>query len=1226
MTANTPTAVVLAQITDSALFERIATAVLREAKPEIYGGLTHTGVNSDGKTVKAPVDGIAFLPGAYPAHMVLAAHASGARTDLPKKWLQYPLAVTQPAKASRESAQDAGDLLKAKKIFEQERLRTPELRVTIALTTNREPSIDVIRDATSFATANNIELDIWSGSRISHFLDVNPNGQWIRKSSLGIDTQLLSKPLLLSLCRESIRQIQSNWCESLPVSRKLDQSIQQTLGAHSAFVVGESGVGKTVACVKAVVAHIDAGGAAIVVTHEALAQCRTIVQAVDFELRRLCPSLESGAATAALAMSSSSMPLIVLIEDINRSSDPGFLLDRLAGWLKNTAENAEATRSNWFLICPLWPKTLLLASDFTRKRIEDMVTVALPFTDAEATDALRSKAQIDGPEMSPLDAGAIARSLGNDPLLISLYQWQQLREPHAIIDTFVGNQLQRLSSQSTTTLTDFRDALAVLGERLLVYKAMSPTWQLVRDWFSDKPALIAILQVILKDRQVVRLVDNGATERLAFRHDRIEFSVLAHAVTTLVHATKLTDDIAGDPFYAEVIGLSLSKWKGDVSFVDRIQAVNPLALFYALQIFREPRHATHRRVIDCIRSWLGESTTHERANREQRFAALGVLGRTQSSLTIEFASMFRDSTWATVEARFRNGDVAAGIALCDQLDAGVTSTWRDALIEHAKHFYGTEMCQALDQMLRNAKQPEKARSALLRLVGFFADTSLSEAIAASWKLDNCRFEHLDDYLWAAARCCHENCESVLVPMCEVWSSLSDEPAQPGGRSARSAICGEGLQRAFRRGITDEALRFFISHGEREMLKPQITHLLSEVDHPDAVEFVVRWLAELSRSAAASGGFSIYPTILQRSWSERVMSDRSLERLQLLWSSDKSDAHLMKSAFRLWVSTSQPKNLGVLQVAMQNPAICEDALRARLGAADLSAAPELIEKLRAKDGIFWWQHSFRVLNQALIEELGNQLDERRDSANRGWGHSSDDDYFWSDVLIRLPVDVASHLIAEHWDHVRFSRKFVQAALFIATQDTLKLAANAIAECPNASEILKHITMRFGIKTTGHPGVTELRQLEGLVPYLDFLSDLDIHTFWTHCNERGWFEFRKQFLDARLTGRWAELACLEEAQVFSAFHEAAYDNQSWRLDITVKDLIEQGTTVEQILELTTKWLEGEHKIEALEVAATIFGQVARRIDLTRLRSAEEFPVEAAQAITQDTKFCVRLRSLI
>ena len=191
--------------------------------------------------------------------------------------------------------------------------------------------------------------------------------------------------------------------------------------------------------------------------------------------------------------------------------------------------------------------------------------------------------------------------------------------------------------------------------------------------------------------------------------------------------------------------------------------------------------------------------------------------------------------------------------------------------------------------------------------------------------------------------------------------------------------------------------------------------------------------------------------------------------------------------------------------------------------------------------------------------------------------------------------------------------------------LKLAKDAIAECPEPAEILKHITLRFGIEVAEHPGVTELRQLEALVPYMDLLSDLDIHTFWTHCNERGWFEFRKQYLDSRLTGRWAKLACLDEAQIFSEFREAAQDKDSWTLGRTLETLIEQGTTSEQILELTTKWLEGECKLEALEVAATIFGQVARRTDLPRLRVSEAFPFDAAQAIVQDTKFCVQLRSL-
>jgi hypothetical protein len=54
-------------MTDEAAFEQLATAVLREAKAE-YARLVHTGVNVEGKTVKAPIDGITFVAGADPPH------------------------------------------------------------------------------------------------------------------------------------------------------------------------------------------------------------------------------------------------------------------------------------------------------------------------------------------------------------------------------------------------------------------------------------------------------------------------------------------------------------------------------------------------------------------------------------------------------------------------------------------------------------------------------------------------------------------------------------------------------------------------------------------------------------------------------------------------------------------------------------------------------------------------------------------------------------------------------------------------------------------------------------------------------------------------------------------------------------------------------------------------------------------------------------------------------
>jgi hypothetical protein len=69
----------LSEMTDEAAFERLAMAVLREARQE-YASLLHPGVNPEGKTVKAPVDGIGFVLGAKPSHVIAAHHTTCTRT------------------------------------------------------------------------------------------------------------------------------------------------------------------------------------------------------------------------------------------------------------------------------------------------------------------------------------------------------------------------------------------------------------------------------------------------------------------------------------------------------------------------------------------------------------------------------------------------------------------------------------------------------------------------------------------------------------------------------------------------------------------------------------------------------------------------------------------------------------------------------------------------------------------------------------------------------------------------------------------------------------------------------------------------------------------------------------------------------------------------------------------------------------------------------------------
>ena len=321
----------LSQITDAGLFERLATAVLRQAVPALYGNLTHPGMNVDGKTVRSPVDGIAFVRGEYPPHMVAAHHASGASKDLRNKWLHDPSKV-KPRKNRATATAPPGDVTKTMSIVETERNRTPGLRVTLALTTNREPPEELTRDVVAEASRLGITIDIWSCSRIAHHLDNDPDGQWLRKRFLGIHQTRLSMQLLHELSQASVAAFPLMARAEGLIDRELDRAIGDGSPRPVAFLVGDSGLGKTISCYKHLKTHIEAGGCGLVLTQESLAANRTLDQALDAELRKLCSSLEPDAGTRARALCSPDNPLFIIVEDVNRSDQPALLLERLAAW------------------------------------------------------------------------------------------------------------------------------------------------------------------------------------------------------------------------------------------------------------------------------------------------------------------------------------------------------------------------------------------------------------------------------------------------------------------------------------------------------------------------------------------------------------------------------------------------------------------------------------------------------------------------------------------------------------------------------------------------------------------------------------------------------------------------------------------------------------------------------------------------------------------------------
>jgi len=780
----------LSEMTDDAAFERLAVAVLREAKPE-YAALLHTGINTEGKTVKSPVDGIAFIAGMHPPHMIAAHHTTCARTDLKKKWLHDP-ATVKPRKGGKPTA-PAGDVLKTAELVVTERKRTPSLRATLVLTTNREPPEDVVRDTIAAGSERGIDIDIWSVTLIAHFLDNTDQGQWLRREHLGIEQERLSRDLLAKLSGESLKAHAPYDKPDAWVSRSLDRSIAVSSDSGVVFIIAESGLGKSVACYKCLAQHVAAGGYGIIVPHDIIASAQTLDQAVDASLRQLHPQLAPGAGLAAQKFCSDDHPLLLIVEDINKSGQASPLAEKLAKWGGSRSGDALVAQS-WRLLCPIWPQVVASLGDEARKRVQSLAIMGEPLSPSEGREAVQRRSRLRGKALSDLDADAISDALAHDPLLIALHEPTKIPQPASVIEEYIDKSVARLAAtRGDYTVADYRTALRAVASAMLVRRELSPLWIAVLAWLPGQSEIATMLRHLTHQGEVVRLSGDSSDARLVFRHDRVRDALFSDTVVEMIKNETLGGNLLAEPYFAEVIGAAIIRDGIPTSYVDRVRAANPLALFHALRIFREPTNEIHNAVLTSINAWLADPATHTLKYSNLRSDALAALSETESSKVIEIVTKFHERSWTASQALFRNGNLSGGLQLCLYSEPGVGDSWRDRQIEHAKMRFGANLRTAIDKLLRKVDAEPSVRIGALRLAGYLADPQLAEGIEVSWSTDPEKIGHLQDYLWATAQCCGNNPERFLGPVCDAWAALSDKPKSENSTSPRYDLAADAGQ-------------------------------------------------------------------------------------------------------------------------------------------------------------------------------------------------------------------------------------------------------------------------------------------------------------------------------------------------------------------------------------------------------------------------------------------------
>jgi len=1184
----------LAAMTDAAQFERIATSVLRSAKPLMYANLSHQGVNTDGKTVKAPLDNVGWVRVEGGSMLVAAAHTTASRDDLDGKWLHDPATVT-PRKKNGKPTQPAGDLVKAIGELEKLRVASPSLNATLALTCNREEPAEVRVKAEALAEAANISLDIWSVSRIAQYLDTTADGQAIRHAYLGMPAVLLSRAELIRAGQLSVD------ARTRPTDRAsmIDRTTQIS-GTGHVILSGASGMGKTTLCLELLRMSLANGQAGLVLSDQTLRDAISIEEAIDKELRRYLPYLDPLAGSKALELCGELTPLVLVVEDISRAENTAGLLNKLVDWaLHSISKEAPNSRRNWRLLCPVWPRFLPAIEKSKDAYASGIVQSIGLYSAKEAAEAVKSRGKVLGKPQTDMSAAAIADALGRDPLLIGLHEFTGTGQAQDVITEYVAREFASVALSAGMTTSDVEGAVERLGLRMVQHKCLSPTWNDVLGWLDSEDDKKALRALVSKG-SVLRLARINGKETVETRHDRVLHSLLVAGIAPRL-ATDIEDASLSDPYLAEYVGAAAVLVKLSASDLQRLMQESPLIAFFALKDAISRNSDFARVVAGVIESWLSLAETQTEAFYSRRRRALGILADIDSPVVLHLTEKFPsvDRYAQFFQARFRNGDLSAALNWVTEYPFDINIGGCHELVDYVRSRWEEGLIRGVAGVLESRDSQPRAVLGALHLAGYLGEPALARSVKASW--DNTKPEErdLEAFLWAAARVSGNETAVTLGPVCDAWAALPEPEDHAYAMLSRSSLAAHGVSWRFRDHPPRAALPYFVERAANEDLRWPITYMLRGIDDPIAVQHQAEYLADLSRRTEGKGGFIDH--FVKDEWRRlsedqgRSMSATSKARLLQLATDSRNDSHLRKQAFRLWEVSVSPDDIAIASAIPRGDILHDTAVWARARRQDFSVVPELIEKIKTKDPGYWWQagryiwaDALTVLLDESIQKLGTTpVDQHEDVG----------EWIFPEHLLRLEIPIAQQILIKHWDKVRTLPKFVQVALYFATPELVHLANEAISSAADKKAIFAYLSFTIGLRTSGRPGLTREIQLEVLRPYLDLLSDSDLAALWETCNKRNWKQFRRQHLDQLFLESDSKLA--DRLRVDPPFDmsdlEKALRGELSFADRWLEMQQRNGADREALLDALLNWVREKNNVAALDIVGDIYSKEVSRAEL-------------------------------
>lgn len=442
------------------------------------------------------------------------------------------------------------------------------------------------------------------------FLDLDPEGQYLRQKLLGIDADRLSMSLLEEIALTNVERygrdyyLKDSYLSKVSRQGKMKGQLDASTKTIN-LLIGDSGFGKSAFCFMVMRAIQKAGGIAYRVEPSVIEKAISIESAILQQLIIDWPKINAHLNDIRALFANS----IIVIDDINKYANSTAILDKIISW------NEKKKEGSITLLCPVWPRNLASLQNKEQKKDNYTVISVGRFSFNDCKSIIEQRINSGLPNLTEQEKHSLIIGTGFDPLLLGLSLQLLLNIKgfsehiaNEAIESYFSDAVRHIHNLHELPVYSINRALLSLGKAMLKSRKVDPHFEDIEKWLGWENKEFKVVSLIAAQRQLFSFDDAG---KCFFRHDRVRDYLLTMAAATLLNNFNDHEDVLGDPYFAEIIGAALATIQMQKEMVEWLIQTNPLAVYISLKYLPDEPTELHRKlVLEVIEEWSSSIVTN----------------------------------------------------------------------------------------------------------------------------------------------------------------------------------------------------------------------------------------------------------------------------------------------------------------------------------------------------------------------------------------------------------------------------------------------------------------------------------------------------------------------------------------------------------------------------------------------------------------------------------------